>query len=100
VFLSPCYLMALKHIQWAPLFFAAVLVPALAPLIPVKPTLGLAVAATTRWSRANLFVMFALVAVAFALQPDWPWRWYPQTQSYYGFMPLLTFPGWLLILAA
>jgi hypothetical protein len=100
VFLSPSYLMALKHIQWSPLFFAAVLLPWLAPVVTAKPTLGLAAAAATSWQRMNVAVLAAIVALAFALQPDWPLRWYPQTRGYYGFLPIATLPGVVLILAA
>lgn len=43
VFLSAPFLLATKSIQWSPLVYAMLLLPALSPLWVIKPTIGGAV---------------------------------------------------------
>lgn len=99
LFCSAPYVMAVSLAQWSPLIFAALLFPALLPLIAVKPTLGLAVVSVAKLSRWGVALTALLIGASLVISPDWPWRWYPLTRSYYGFVPLLTLPGQLLILA-
>lgn len=99
LFCSAPYVMAVSLVQWSPLMFAALLYPALLPLVVVKPTVGLAVASVTRLTRAGFTFTILLVGTSLIISPSWPSRWYPLTRSYYGFVPLLTIPGSLLLLA-
>ncbi len=99
VFLSAPFLMALLSVQWSPLLYAALLLPALAPIAVCKPTIG-AVVFLQRFSRAGLLVAGLWIGISLWMMPDWPLRWLPQTRAYAGFVPLLTLPcGPLLLLA-
>jgi len=98
VFLAFPYWAALQAVQWSPLLFAVALYPALLPLTLVKPHLGLPVALThLSWKRGAACAAFGLGSLL--LDPAWPVRWMSQINTYDGFVPLLTIPGPLLLLA-
>jgi hypothetical protein len=77
---SPPVLMASRVVQWAPLLTAAALLPPLAGLAVVKPTIGLVPVAyrPTWWPVVGAL---ALGAISFALLPDWPARWMAALQE-------------------
>lgn len=96
--LSPAYWIAFRTVQWSPLFLGVALAPVLMPLALAKPQIGLPVfLMNMTWRRAIACAAFLLAS--FALIPDWPLRWLPQTSTYDGFIPLLTLPGPLLLVA-
>ena len=99
VFVSAPYAMALKSVQWSPLLFAVLLLPTLIPVTLCKPTLGMAVAIQRMtWRRFAACAAFGLMSLI--IMPDWPLRWFPQTQAYGGFIPLFVVPfGPLMLLA-
>lgn len=97
---SPPALLAAFFVQWSPLFLAAISIPALAPLVVVKPTLAFPVALTARWSRRTLAVAAAIVGLSLIIDPLWPIQWLSETRGYAGFVPLMTIPGIVLLLAA
>lgn len=98
VFLAFPYWAALQAVQWSPLLMSVALFPQLLPLTLVKPHIGLPIALTwLTWRRALVTTAFGLATLL--LDPTWPWHWLAQTTSYDGFIPLLTFPGPLLLTA-
>lgn len=100
IFASAPMLLAIKSAQWAPLLYAGLLLPWLAPFAICKPTLGMPVLAQYR-SRNVWIAVFLAVAFSLALMPSWPLRWLSQTRDYGGFVPLLSLPlGPVLLLAA
>ena len=98
VFLSYPYFAALQNTQWAPLVMAAAFHPFLLPVTLAKPNIGLPVL-LTRWSKTGLFAALALLLCSLLVYPQWPLRWLSQVGGYQSFVPLLTFPGFLLLVA-
>jgi hypothetical protein len=99
LFTSAVYWQAFKWLQWSPLVTAVALLPWLLPLALVKPHIAIPVVLTRlTWRRA--LACAAFVALTFAIDPTWPWRWLPTTGTYSGYIPLLVLPlGPLLLLA-
>lgn len=64
----------------------------------MKPQVGLPVF-LTRLSRRGLLACLFVGALSFAVMPQWPLLWLRQTHYYEHFVPLLIFPGPLLLLA-
>ena len=96
--LSAPALHALWFAQWGVLLLAVALLPALLPLTLVKPHIGLPIALTRlTWRRALACAVFGLAT--FAIMPDWPLRWLRLVGGFNGYIPLLTLPGMLLLLA-
>ncbi len=100
LFLSTPYWFSLNAVQWAPLFTAALLWPALLVVAPVKPQLGLVLLAAGKWNRwlvlgAGLLILFSLL-----LYPAWPLDFLRRGNmpTYDGRIPLLVMPGMLLLL--
>jgi hypothetical protein len=98
VFLAFPYWDALRWVQWSPLLMAIALFPALLPLTLVKPHVGAPIA-LTRLTLRRLLGCIVFAGVSLLIDPTWPWRWLTQTVDYTGFIPLLTPPGMLLLLA-
>ncbi|GAB4200215.1 MAG: hypothetical protein OHK0022_21100 [Roseiflexaceae bacterium] len=96
VLVSGPYWQAFLTHQWSPLILAVALLPGLLPLAMVKPQTGLPVILTNlTWRRALACAAFLLLT--FVLDPTWPLRWLPQTQTYNGYVPLLALPVGLLL---
>ena len=96
---SAPFWVSFTHLQWSPLITAIVFLPSLLPLALVKPHLGLPVI-LTNLSPRRMVACVAFVAIAFAVDTRWLLKWWSQTGSYDGYIPLLILPfGWLLILA-
>lgn len=79
VFLSAPFLVAVQTAQWSPWLVAATLLPALAPVLCVKPTIG-AVLWLHRPSRWAVAGGAALVLVSLAVLPSWPVEWLQTTR--------------------
>ncbi|HSP33075.1 MAG TPA: hypothetical protein VLU46_02035 [Thermoanaerobaculia bacterium] len=102
MFASPCYWSAVHSVQWSPLFTAALLLPALLAVAVAKPQLGIVLAAAGTWSKRTLLAAAALVALTFAVRPSWLVEWfrYGNLGTFNGVVPLMVFPGFLLIASA
>jgi hypothetical protein len=98
VFLSYPYFAAMQNTQWAPLVMAAAFHPFLLPVTLAKPNIGLPVG-LTRLSKTGFFGALAVLLCSLFVYPRWPLRWLSQVGGYQSFVPLLTFPGCLLIVA-
>ncbi|MCG8347630.1 MAG: hypothetical protein MI924_07605 [Chloroflexales bacterium] len=90
LFATPSYLMAVKSMQWSPLFMAVLFFPALAPILLAKPTLGFPVACSIRWTIPRLLGIVLIGGVSLLIMPNWPIRWIAQTGDYDGLIPLLS----------
>jgi hypothetical protein len=103
LFLSGAYLGALMTAQWSPLLTAAFLLPWLAPVLTLKPNLGLAIAASSParglLTRAVLGGG-ALLLVSLILEPQWPLRWLALIRGAPHFTPPVLLPGGFLVLLA
>jgi hypothetical protein len=84
LFVSAPFCHAASAAQWSPLVAAAFLLPALAVIAGVKPTVGLAVLASARTQRMQIAGVVAggvLVAASVVLLPSWPSEWWAATRS-------------------
>jgi hypothetical protein len=84
--------------QWTAVIAASAFFPLLLPVTMMKPQVGLPVF-LTRLSRRGLLACIFVAALSFAVLPQWPWLWLGQAHYYEHFIPLLVFPGPLLLLA-
>ena len=98
IFLAYPYWAALMTIQWTPLIAAVGLFPDLLPVTLAKPQIGLPVALTHLTRRGVLLTLF-LFAISLVVVPAWPLHWIRQTGYYQFFIPMLVFPGPLLVFA-
>jgi hypothetical protein len=84
LFVSAPFFNAAGAAQWSILVSAAVLLPALAGVAGVKPTVGVAVLASARTQRTQvvgLVTAAGLLAVSLALFPEWPGDWWAATRT-------------------
>jgi len=92
VLLSVPFWYAFRLAQWSPLMVAVALMPWLMPLTLAKPQIGFPIFLRHfTWRRAALCTI--CLALTFVGDPTWPLRWWPQTRTYEGIIPLLTLPG-------
>ncbi len=98
VFLAYPYWAGMLVAQWSPLIAAASFFPLLLPLAMAKPQVGLPVA-LTHLSRRGIISCFVVLALSIVLMPKWPIWWIHQWGGYQHFVPLLVFPGILVLLA-
>jgi hypothetical protein len=98
VFLAYPYWAAILTAQWAPLIMASAFFPLLMPATMAKPQIGLPVALTHLRLRGIVACVFWLL-LSLLLMPRWPWLWTAQWTHYEHFVPLLVWPGPLLLLA-
>ncbi|MBV8477183.1 MAG: hypothetical protein JO266_21875 [Acidobacteria bacterium] len=98
VFLAYPYWAAILTAQWSPLIMASALFPLLLPATMAKPQVGLPVA-LTHLTRTGISACILWSFVSLLLMPRWPWLWVGQWGHYDHFLPLLVWPGPLLLLA-
>jgi len=98
IFLAFPFWAGLLAAQWTALIAASAFFPILLPATMMKPQVGLPVF-LTRLSRLGLLACVFVAALSFAVLPQWPVLWLRQTHYYEYFIPLLIFPGPLLLLA-
>jgi hypothetical protein len=98
VFLSYPYFAALQATQWTPLLMATAFYPVLLPVTLAKPNIGLPLG-LTQTSKKGVVLCGGMLLASFALHPWWLSRWLVQLGEYQSFVPILTFPGILLVLA-
>jgi hypothetical protein len=98
IFLAYPYWAGLLTVQWSTLIAAGAFFPLLLPVTLAKPQIGLPVF-LTRASLRGAVACILLFLVSLAIMPGWPRLWIAQTGNYEHFIPLLVFPGPLLLLA-
>lgn len=89
---------ALLTAQWSTLIAASAFFPVLIPACMMKPQVGLPVF-LTRLSRTGVLACIVVAALSFVVMPRWLMLWIGQLHNYEHFVPLLVFPGALLLLA-
>ncbi len=98
VFLAYPYWAGLLTAQWPPLIMAAAFFPFALCFTLAKPQIGLPVALTNlSWRGVTGCLVLALTSIA--LMPSWPKLWLRQLGNYEHFVPLLVFPGVVLLTA-
>jgi len=98
VFLAYPFWAGLLTAQWSTIIAASALFPGLLPITMAKPQVGLPIF-LTRLTRRGLFACILLAAASLVVLAQWPRLWLGQTHYYEHFIPLLVFPGPLLLLA-
>lgn len=98
MFLAYPYWASLLTAQWTTLIAAGAFFPALLPVTMMKPQIGLPVF-LTRLSGRGMLACVVVAAASFAILPHWLSLWLGQAHYYEHFVPLLVFPGPLLLLA-
>jgi hypothetical protein len=97
-FLSVPFVYSVQISQWAPLLLAAVYLEWLYPILLIKPHLGLSVG-IMNFTPRRFVILVALGLASFLVQPNWIVQWWQQSSNYDGFIPLLSLPGIVLLLA-
>jgi hypothetical protein len=98
VFLAYPYWAALFTAQWSTIIAGSAFYPLLLPATMMKPQVGLPVF-LTRLSRRGLLACVVVAGLSIAVAPPWPLLWLRQSHYYEHFIPMLVFPGPLLLLA-
>jgi len=98
VFLAYPYWAGVLTAQWPAIIAASAFFPLLLPVTMMKPQVGVPVF-LTRLSRRGLLACVFVAALSFAVLPNWLGVWLRQTHYYDHFIPMLVFPGPLLVLA-
>lgn len=84
--------------QWSTLIAASAFFPLLLPATMAKPQVGLPVF-LTRLTRRGLIACVVVGALSLIVLPQWPRLWLDQAHNYEHFIPILIFPGPILLLA-
>jgi len=98
IFLAYPYWAGLLTVQWSTIVTASAFFPWLLPVTMAKPQIGLPVF-LTHASRRGVVACLMVGALSLVLMPRWPMLWIAQMKNYEHFIPLLVFPGPLLLLA-
>ena len=98
IFLAHPYWAGILTVQWTPIIVASAFFPLLLPVTMAKPQVGLPVL-LTRLSWRGVIACALLAIVSLVVMPNWPLLWLNQARNYQHFIPLLIFPGPLLLLA-
>jgi hypothetical protein len=98
IFFAYPYWSGVLTVQWSPLIAASAFFSLLLPVTMAKPQIGLPVL-LTRLSRRGLLACLVVALATFIVMPHWPALWLRQLGNYQHFIPLLVFPGPLLVLA-
>jgi hypothetical protein len=97
IFLAYPFWAGLLTAQWSTLITASAFFPILLPATMMKPQVGLPVF-LTRLTRRGFLACLFVAALSLAVLPRWPLLWLGQTHYYEHFIPLIVFPGPLLLL--
>jgi hypothetical protein len=98
IFLAYPYWAGILTVQWSPLIAAGAFFPLLLAATMAKPQIGLPVF-LSYFNRRGLIACAVLAGLSFVAKPAWPALWIHQLGHYEHFIPLLIFPGPLLLLA-
>jgi hypothetical protein len=100
VLLSAPYLLAVQYAQWGIIIMALSYLPILLPVLIIKPHIALPIVLTRKPSLGGLVLTGSILALSFAIMPDWPVRWLATTGKYQQIIPVTVLPlGPLLLLA-
>ena len=100
IFLATPFLLCLFWAQWTPLIMSAAFVPALLPVVLIKPHIALPVA-LTHLTRTGIYCCVAVALLSLIVYPTWPVVWFSQLGAFQRFFPVAVWPvGPLLLLAA
>lgn len=97
VFLAYPYWAGLLTAQWTPLIMAGAFFPSLLLFTTAKPQVGLPVF-LTHLSKRGITACIIFVGITFLVMPAWFKYWLAQAVRYEHFVPILIFPGPLLLL--
>ncbi len=98
IFLAYPFWAGVLTAQWSTVIAASAFFPLLLPATMMKPQVGLPVF-ITRLTRRGLLACVLVAALSLLVLPQWPLLWLAQTHNYEHFIPLLVFPGPILLLA-
>src|SRR5215469_17358834 len=98
IFLAYPYWAGMLTVQWIPLIMASAFFPWLMPVALAKPQIGLPVAITHPSLKGGAACLLVLLA-SFLVMPPWVPLWMGQLSGYSRFIPLLIFPGPVLLAA-
>jgi hypothetical protein len=98
VFLAYPYWAGMLAVQWSPIIAASAFFPFLLPVTLAKPQVGLPVL-LTRMTRRGVLACGVFLLLTLVWMPEWPLLWFYQWGHYPHFVPLLIFPGPVLVLA-
>ena len=101
--LSMPFLVAIRQPQWSPLLAAGFCLPALAWIFSAKPTIGLALLASTGSIRTFLIAVVggaALCLVGLLFVPEWPLEWVRNVRGQTHMTAPILRPAGFLALAA
>jgi len=98
VLVSCPFYVCLQWAQWTPLIVASAFFPVLMFVSVVKPHTAAPVV-LLHWRVIGIISSAILLLASFIIYPTWPMRWLSQISEFQGFIPLLTIPGPLLLLA-
>jgi len=98
IFLAYPYWAGMLAVQWIPLIMASSFFWWLAPVTLAKPQIGAPVA-IARHRRKGAVACIVVIVLSLLVMPNWLPLWLAQTGNYVHFIPLLVFPGPILIAA-
>lgn len=84
--------------QWSLLIAAGIVLPGLLPVALAKPSIGLA-AFVARPTWRAFVIICAILALSLWILPTWPRDWLHNVRQHGGSVPILFFPGPLVLLA-
>jgi hypothetical protein len=97
IFLAYPYWAGILTAQWTPLIMASAFLSFLGPASMAKPQLGLPIA-LTYFGKKSVGLCLLVALLSFIVLPQWVSLWLTQLGRYSRFVPLLVFPGFLLVL--
>jgi hypothetical protein len=95
-FLSLPFVSATFMGQWTPLIMASAFFPIFLGLAVVKPQTGIPIF-ISNFSKKATVLCAALLGLSLLIRPTWPIVWLSQIGPYDKFFPILTSPGFLLL---
>jgi len=99
VLLSCPFWVCIQWAQWTPLIVASAFFPILMFVSVIKPHIAAPVV-LMHWKVIGVISSATLLLASLLIYPSWPMRWFSQLSEFEGYIPLLTIPGPLLLLAA
>ncbi len=99
IFFTSSMYMAASVAQWTPLIVAGAFLPAVIPILAIKPNIALAVYSWRPTLRAIPLTLL-VVAIGFIVLPTWVGDWYGTLGQHFNPIPILVFPfGPILLLS-
>jgi hypothetical protein len=98
LFLGVPFWYTLVSVQWSPVITAAALLSPLLPVALAKPNVGIPILLTFS-SRRGALACAAVLLASLLVLPSWPLDWFHNLGHHLNVIPVLVFPGPLLLLA-